>query len=67
MTLTVLLLLSGVLSLFHIEQFDERLPLGFFILRGVTETCTNILVVALGAAVLSAFYRRVTLRDLGSV
>ena len=65
-TLTVLLLLSGVLSLFHIEQFDERVPLGFFILRGVIETCTNILVVALGAAVLSAFYRRITLRGLGS-
>ena len=65
-TLTMLLLLSGVFSLFHIEQFGERLPLGFFILRGVVESCTNILVVALGAAVLSAFYRRI-MRGLGSL
>ena len=61
-TLTVVLLLSGVFAFLHIEQFGDHLPLGFFILRGVVETCTNILVVALGAAVLSSFYQRILLR-----
>lgn len=62
--LAVILILSGAFTGFHIEQFD-RLPLGFFVLRGVVETCTNIIVVALGAAVLSSFYRRIMLRGLG--
>jgi len=62
--LAVVLILSGAFTGFHIEQFD-RLPLGFFLLRGVVETCTNILIVALGAAVLSSFYRRIMLRGLG--
>jgi hypothetical protein len=33
-------------------------PLGFFLLRAVLSTCGNVLVVALSAAAIAAFYRR---------
>lgn len=61
----VVLIVTGVVAGFQIERFAPRLPLGFFILRGVVATCANIVVVALGATVLSTFYRRIMLRGLG--
>lgn len=61
--LALALIVSGVITGFQIEPLDHP-PLGFFILRGVVETCANIIVVALGATVLSAFYRRILLRGL---
>ena len=42
------------------------LPLGFFLLRGVIGACANFVVVALGAAVLSGFYRRIMVRGLSA-
>ncbi len=65
MILIVVLVLSGVFQALHLDQNSEIPPLGFFILHGLIETCTNLIVVALGAAVLSAFYRRIMLRGLG--
>jgi len=63
--LIVMLLLSTTVALLHLDQITGRMPLGFFILRGLIGTCTDILVVALGASVLSSFYRRIMLRGLG--
>ncbi len=63
--LVVVLILSGVSSELHLDQSSDRVPLGFFILRGVIATCTNFVIVALGASVLSTFYRRIMLRGLG--
>jgi hypothetical protein len=57
--LILVLILSGVFTALHLDQLSDNMPLGFFILRGVIETCTNFVVVALGAAVLSSFYRRI--------
>ena len=62
MLLVLLLILSGVFTALRLDQLPGRLPLGFFILRGVIETCTNLVIVALGATVLSTFYRRIMLR-----
>jgi hypothetical protein len=59
--LVLVLILSGVFAGLRLDQLSG-LPLGFFILRGVVETCSNIVIVALGAAVLSAFYRRIMAR-----
>ncbi len=57
--LTVVLILSGVIATLHLDEATAHLPLGYFILRGVVGTCTDVVVVALGATVLSAFYRRI--------
>jgi hypothetical protein len=58
--------LSGVFVGFHLDRLtDEPMPLGFFLLRSVVDTCLSFLVVALGASVLSSFYRRIVLRGLG--
>jgi hypothetical protein len=62
--LIVVLALSGISAGLHLDP-PAPVPLGFFILRGVVETCTNFVVVGLGASVLSTFYRRVMLRGLG--
>ena len=44
---------------FHIDQSgDQPPPLGFFLLGAVLGSCGNVLVVALGAAVIAGFYRR---------
>ena len=61
--LSVALLLSGIFAGLHMERFGSALPLGFFILRGVVSICTNVIVVALGASVLSSFYRRIVLHQ----
>ncbi len=63
--LIVLLVLSAILAALHLDQDATRVPLGFFILRGLIGAATDIVVVALGATVLSAFYRRILLRGLG--
>ena len=63
--LIVILILSGIFTALQLDQLGGRLPLGFFILRGVIATCANFVVVALGASILSAFYRRIVLRGLG--
>ncbi len=61
----VVLIVTGVTAGFQIERFAPDLPVGFFILRGVVATCANLVIVALGATVLSTFYRRIMLRGLG--
>jgi hypothetical protein len=62
----VMLFLSAVSTGLRLDQSVDIVPLGFFILRGVIETCTNFVIVALGASVLSIFYRRIMLRGLGA-
>jgi len=53
------LILSGVFAGFHLERFrGDVLPPGFFVLRGIIETCANFVVMGLGASVLAFFYRR---------
>lgn len=64
--LIVILIVSGLFAALHLDQLAGHLPLGFFILRGVIGTCANFVVVALGASVLSGFYRRIILRGLGN-
>lgn len=63
--LIVLFILSAVVTALHLDQFAGHVPLGFFILRGLIGTCTDMLIVALGASVLATFYRRIVLRGLG--
>lgn len=58
----VIVVLSGVSSALHLDEQAAHVPFGFFILAGVVETCTNFIVVALGASVLSIFYRRIVMR-----
>lgn len=62
--LFVIMILSGLLAFLHLDQASSHLPLGFFILRAVIGTCANFTVVAIGASVLSSFYRRILLRGL---
>ena len=62
--LTVILTLSGIFAGLHLDEMTEPLPLGFFLLRGIIGVCANFVVMALGAAVLSGFYRRIMLRGL---
>ncbi|HKT19898.1 MAG TPA: hypothetical protein VJR47_17735 [Stellaceae bacterium] len=64
--LIVIVLLSGLSAELQLDQSKATVPLGFFILRGVIETCMNFVIVALGASVLSTFYRRILLRGLGT-
>jgi len=50
---------GAIFAGFHIDGSGDRLPpLGFFLLRGVLSTCGNVLVVALCAAAIAGFYRR---------
>jgi hypothetical protein len=63
--MALVLILSGIFAGLHLDQAPDKLPLGFFILRGLIGTCANFIVVALGASVLSGFYRRIVLRGLG--
>ena len=57
---------SGVFVGFHLDRLDgQTVPVGFFLLRGVIDTCLSFIVVALSASVLSSFYRRILLRGLG--
>jgi len=64
--LIVIVLLSGLSTELQLDPSGAPVPLGFFILRGVIETCMNFVIVALGASVLSTFYRRILLRGLGT-
>lgn len=53
------MIVSAFFAGFHIDVSGDRLPpLGFFLLRAVLSTCGNVLVVALCAAVIAGFYRR---------
>jgi hypothetical protein len=63
--MALVLILGGIFAGLHLDQAADKLPLGFFILRGVIGTCANFIVVALGASVLSGFYRRIVLRGIG--
>jgi hypothetical protein len=60
--LAVLAVFSALLQALHVdlESTGAILPLGLFILRGVVDTVSNFIGVALGATVLSSFYRRLT-------
>ena len=50
---------GAIFAGFHIDGSGDRLPpLGFFLLRAVLSTCGNVLVVALCAAAIAGFYRR---------
>ena len=60
--LVAALLLSGIVTLLRLDQLGDRVPLGFFLLRGLVTICTNLAVAALGATVLASFYRRIVLR-----
>lgn len=51
------MIVSAFFAGFHIDS-DELPPLGFFLLRAVLSCCGNVLVVALCAAVIAGFYRR---------
>jgi hypothetical protein len=53
------MIIGGFFAGFHLDASGERAPpLGFFILRGVLGSCADFLVVALTAAVVAGFYRR---------
>jgi hypothetical protein len=55
----VAMILSAFFAGFQLDGLgDSALPVGFFLLRGVIGSCTDFLVVALGAAVIGGFYRR---------
>jgi len=56
----VIVILGAVSSALHLDTADH-VPMGFFILAGLIETCANFIVVALSASVLSLFYRRIML------
>ena len=54
------MLINGIFSGLNIDATSNTPPpVGFFILRGVFGTCADFLVVALSAAVVAGFYRRV--------
>lgn len=53
------MIVSAFFAGFQIDvSADQLQPLGFFLLRAVLSTCGNFLVVALCAAVIAGFYRR---------
>jgi hypothetical protein len=53
------MIVSAFYAGFHIDPSGDQLPpFGFFLLRAVLSSCGNVLVVALGAAVIAGFYRR---------
>src|SRR5487761_1617756 len=53
--LAVQIIMGAVFSGFHL---GARAPMGLFILRGLVGTVADFLIAALGAVVLSEFYRR---------
>lgn len=53
-----LVIVNAVFAGFHIDQSGDQLPLGFFLLRAVLSSCINFVVVALSAAAIAGFYRR---------
>lgn len=58
----VVLLLSGVLTAAHVDPdapLADQAALGLFLLGGVADTLAKFFAVALGASVLSGFYRRI--------
>lgn len=58
------MIVSAFFAGFHLDATGDRLPpLGFFLLRAVLSSCGNILVVALCAAVIAGFYRRLQITD----
>ena len=60
--LFVALLLSLLLSAMHLGEGASPGPsFGLLLLRGVVDTVSNFIVVGLGAAILSGFYRRIVL------
>ena len=61
--LVTAMIVSAFFAGFHIDQSGDQLPpLGFFLLRAVLSSCGNVLVVALCAAVIAGFYRRLETR-----
>jgi hypothetical protein len=56
----VIVILGAVSTALQLDT-ASRVPMGFFILAGLIETCANFIVIALGASVLSLFYRRILL------
>lgn len=61
------MIVSAAFAGFHIDTSGDRLPpLGFFLLRAVLSSCGNVLVVALCAAVIAGFYRRLVPSGLNS-
>lgn len=66
LTMVVVLVLSAIVKALHLDEDGVHVPMGFFILRGLIGTGTDVIVVALGASVLASFYRRIMLRGLGS-
>jgi hypothetical protein len=53
------MIVSAFFAGFHIDASGDQLPpVGFFLLRAVLSSCGNVLVVALCAAVIAGFYRR---------
>jgi hypothetical protein len=58
----LVLLLSGVLTAAHVDPdvpLADQAALGLFLLGGVVDTLAKFFAVALGASVLSGFYRRI--------
>ena len=57
---TAVFIMSVVLAAAHvdIDQLSSHPPLGFVLLQGVIDTVMQFVFVALGAAVLAEFYRR---------
>ena len=56
----VAMILSSIFAGFGIDGFgDAPPPIGFLILRGVIGSCSDVIVVALGASVAAGFYRRI--------
>jgi hypothetical protein len=54
------MIVSAFFAGFNIDASGDQLPpLGFFLLRAVFSSCGNVLVVALSAAVIAGFYRRI--------
>ena len=59
------MIISAFFAGFHIDAASDQLPpLGFFLLRGVLSSCGNVLVVALSAAAIAGFYRRLEAKEV---
>ncbi len=62
---TTAMIVSGFFAGFHIESYGKAAPpLGFFLLRALLSSCGNVLVVALSAAAIAGFYRRLDGKQL---
>lgn len=66
-TLTIVFLFNALLAALHLDTASALAApsLGLFILRGLVNTLSNFVLVALAASVLGGFYRRLALRGLG--